>query len=141
MKKVKFLCLSLSLLCGVLILAWCEKANNNENLSCENDDTCPIQNTNNENQNIEIEESPSVIINDTDEEWTIFWNIESTENLKWNQENPEIIEAEPMMRKMVVDENATPEEIENDMIETCGNLGWNRTDWMCTLEDGSQIAF
>lgn len=48
---------------------------------------------------------------------------------------------QPMMRKMLVDENMTQEEIEESLNESCQNAGWTRTDWTCMLEDGSQIAF
>lgn len=140
MKNLKLL--SLCLLCTALVLTWCEKTNSNENLSCENKDTCSIE-ENMESSTIEIEETPSVIINE--EEWDLLWNSEWLNEEDVVFENNEQINEEPsdqpMMRKMVVDENATPEEVENDMIETCGNLGWNRIDWMCILEDGSIIAF
>lgn len=128
MKNLKLL--SLALLIWVLVLTWCENTNNNEKLSCTDEDTCWIENINTENPSIEIEESPSIIVDANDEE--------AFENNEQINEEPT---DQPMMRKMVVDENATPEEIENDVAETCGNLGWNRTDWICTLEDWTQIAF
>ena len=140
MKNLKLL--SLALLMWVLVLTWCENINNNENLSCTDGDTCSIE-KNIESSSIEIEETPSVIINE--EEWDLNWNWEWVREEDFVFENNEQINEEPtdqpMMRKMVVDENATPEEIENDIAETCGNLGWNRTDWMCTLEDWTEIAF
>jgi len=48
---------------------------------------------------------------------------------------------QPMMRKMLVDENMTQEEIEKSLNKSCKNAGWTWTDWVCMLEDGSQIAF
>lgn len=137
MKNLKLL--SLWLLCGVLVLAWCEKTNSNENLSCESDDTCPIENITNENPTIEIEDTPTIVVNDNDVEWDLNWNGE------WSRadvfENSEETTDEPMMRKMIVDENATPEEIENDTTQICENLWWSWIDWTCTLSDGSTIAF
>ena len=108
MKSLKFL--SFVLLLWVLVIAWCEKANNQEKLSCESDDICSI----------EIDaDTPSVEI---------------------EQVNEESVD-QPMMRKMLVDEDATAEEIEQDMVSTCANVGWIWGDWICTLEDGSVIAF
>lgn len=137
MKNLKLL--SLWLLCGVLVLAWCEKTNSNENLSCESDDTCPIENITNENPTIEIEDTPTIVVNDNDVEWDLNWNGE------WSRadvfENSEETTDEPMMRKMIVDENTTQEEIENETIQICENLWWNWIEWTCTLSDGSTIAF
>ena len=143
MKNLKLL--SLWLLCGVLVLAWCEKTNSNENLSCENDDTCPIENITNENPTIEIEDTPSIVINDNDLEWDLNWNGGWFREEEIVFENNEQVNEEPadqpMMRKIVVDENATPEEIENDTTQICESLWWSWIDWTCTLSDGSTIAF
>ena len=140
MKNLKLL--SFSLLCGVLVLAWCEKANNQENLSCEGEETCSIE-ANVENHTIEIEETPSVIINE--EEWDLNWNGEwliEEEIISANNEQVDGEPAdEPMMRKMIVDENATPEEIENETTQICESLWWSWIEWTCTLSDGSIIAF
>ena len=46
-----------------------------------------------------------------------------------------------MMRKMVIDENKTPEELEEEMTETCNNAWWNWENGECTLEDGTKIMF
>jgi hypothetical protein len=40
-----------------------------------------------------------------------------------HRNNEEEVSEEPMMRKMVVDENASPEEVEAEMTETCANIG------------------
>lgn len=48
---------------------------------------------------------------------------------------------QPMMRKMVVDESETPEEMDNKMIETCEGVWWSRNSWSCALEDWSIIMF
>ena len=140
MKNLKLL--SLCLLCGALVLAWCEKTNSNENLSCEGEDVCPIE-INIEKPTIEIEETPSVIVNK--EEWDLNWNGEWTREQEVVFENNEQVNEEPsdqpMMRKMIVDENTTPEEMENDTIQICENLWWIWAEWVCTLTDGSVIAF
>lgn len=140
MKNFKLL--SFCLLFGILVLAWCEKTNNQEQLSCESDDICPIE-TNIENPSIEIEETPSVIYNDA--EWDLDWNggwfIEQEIVLDTNEQADEEATDQPMMRKIIVDENATAEEIENEMTQTCETLWWNWEEWTCTLSDGSVIAF
>ena len=133
MKNLKVL--SIALLCGVLVFAWCKKINNPENVSCESDDSCPIEvdvNT----PSVEIEDVISVI-----DEWNLEWDTEEEVVFENNEQVNEEPADEPMMRKMVVDEDATAEEIEQSMTETCENAGWTWADWACTLEDGSQIAF
>ena len=135
MKNLKLL--SFALLCGILVIAWCEKANNPEQVACEGDEVCPVE-TNVDTPSQEVEETPSDVV----DEWNLEWDLTSYE--WWEDvvlDGDTQSADEPMMRKMVVDENATPEEIEQDMIETCGNAGWNWADWVCTLEDGSVIAF
>lgn len=105
MKNLKLL--TFWLLFCMLILAWCEKTNNEWQYACEtDDDVCPI-------------------------EWL---NTADTEEDDINTE-------EPLMRKMLVDENMTDEEIADSLNESCQNAGWTWTDWTCMLEDGSQIAF
>ena len=134
MKNLKFL--SLSLLCGIIVLAWCEKVNNPEKNSCDTDDICPIE-TNIDDPSQKNEEELSNASN----KWNLEWDLSTYEWLGIKIENYEQPADEPMMRKIVVDENATPEEIEQDMVETCENLWWTRTNWTCTLDNGSQIAF
>lgn len=135
MKNLKFV--SFLLLCGIVVVAWCEKANNPEQNSCDWEDVCPVE-TNVENLSQEVEETPSDII----DEWNLEWDLSSYE--WWDDVlldgNTQLVD-EPMMRKMMVDENATLEEIEQDMVETCGNAWGTWADWVCTLEDGSVIAF
>lgn len=109
MKNLKLL--SFWLLFGILILAWCEKANTGEQYACESDETCPI-------------------------EWLT--------NSNWNSEEESIeeeVSEQPMMRKMVVDENASPEEIEAEMTETCANIWWTWSEWSCILKDGTTVMF
>ena len=130
MKNLKVL--SFVLLFSVLIVAWCEKANNQEKYSCEGDEVCPVEQTV-ETPSIEIEETPSVIVETNDE---VDWE-EEFENNEQTVEEPS---DQPMMRIMV-DENATAEEIEQDMVNTCANANWTWADWVCTLEDGSVVAF
>jgi len=110
------------LLFWVIVVAWCENIKTQEKLSCDGEEICPVE-VDAGNHWIEIEESPSVVIG-LDEE-----------------ETADELSDEPMMRKMVVDENATAEEIEQDMVNTCANAGWTWADWACILEDGSTIAF
>ena len=138
MKNLKVL--SFSLLFSVLIVAWCEKANNQEKYSCEGDEVCPVEQTV-ETPSIEIEETPTVIV---DDEWNLEWDLNSYE---WWEDvvldsDTQLEEPsdQPMMRIMV-DENATAEEIEQDMVNTCANANWTWADWVCTLEDGSVVAF
>ena len=135
MKNLKFV--FFLLLCGIVVVAWCEKANNPEKVSCDGEDVCPVE-TNVENPLQEVEEAPSDVI----DEWNLVWDLSSYE---WWEDvvlDGDIQSAdEPMMRKMVVDENATVEEIEQSMVETCANAGWTWVDWVCTLEDGTVIAF
>ena len=74
------------------------------------------------------------------------WSICNIEELNTNNQNDEIInnentQTEPMMRKMVIDENNTPEELEEEMTETCNNAWWNWENGECTLEDGTKIMF
>lgn len=76
MKNLKVL--SFVLLFWVLVIAWCEKTNNPEKVSCEGDDVCPVEQTV-ETPSIEIVESPSVIVETNDEEWSLNWD-------KWNLE-------------------------------------------------------
>lgn len=133
MKNLKVL--SVALLCWALVLAGCEKINNQEKVSCESDDSCPIEidvNT----PSVEIDDVISVI-----DEWNLEWDTEEEIVFENNEQVNEEPSDEPMMRKMVVDEDATAEEIEESMVETCANAGWTWADWTCTLEDGSQIAF
>ena len=130
MKNLKVL--SLALLFSVLVVAWCEKANNQEKYSCEGDEVCPVEQTV-ETPSIEIEETPTVIVEANDE---VDWE-EEFENNEQTVEEPS---DQPMMRIMV-DENATTEEIEQDMVNTCANANWTWADWVCTLEDGSVVAF
>ena len=139
MKNLKVL--SFVLLFSVLVVAWCEKANNQEKYSCEGDEVCPVEQTV-ETPSIEIEETPTIIIND--DEWNLAWDLNSYE---WWEDvvldsDTQLEEPsdQPMMRIMV-DENATAEGIEQDMVNTCANAGWTWADWVCTLEDGSTIAF
>ena len=103
MKNLKVL--SFVLLFSVLIVAWCEKANNQEKYSCEGDEVCPVEQTV-ETPSIEIEETPTVIVEANDE---VDWE-EEFENNEQTVEEPS---DQPMMRIMV-DENATAEEIEQD---------------------------
>ena len=130
MKNLKVL--SFVLLFSVLVVAWCEKANNQEKYSCEGDEVCPVEQTV-ETPSIEIEETPTVIVEANDE---VDWE-EEFENNEQTVEEPS---DKPMMRIMV-DENATAEEIEQDMVNTCANANWTWADWVCTLEDGSVVAF
>ena len=139
MKNLKVL--SFVLLFSVLIVAWCEKANNQEKYSCEGDEVCPVEQTV-ETPSIEIEETPTIIIND--DEWNLAWDLNSYE---WWEDvvldsDTQLEEPsdQPMMRIMV-DENATAEGIEQDMVNTCANANWTWADWVCTLEDGSIVAF
>ena len=130
MKNLKVL--SFVLLFSVLVVAWCEKANNQEKYSCEGDEVCPVEQTV-ETPSIEIEETPTVIVEANDE---VDWE-EEFENNEQTVEEPS---DQPMMRIMV-DENATAEEIEQNMVNTCANANWTWADWVCTLEDGSVVAF
>jgi hypothetical protein len=124
--------LSFVLLFSVLVVAWCEKANNQEKYSCEGDEVCPVEQTV-ETPSIEIEKTPTVIVEANDE---VDWE-EEFENNEQTVEEPS---DQPMMRIMV-DENTTSEEVEQDMVNTCANAWWTWADWVCTLEDGSVIAF
>ena len=130
MKNLKVL--SFVLLFSVVVVAWCEKANNQEKYSCEGDEVCPVEQTV-ETPSIEIEETPTVIVEANDE---VDWE-EEFENNEQTVEEPS---DQPMMRIMV-DENATAEEIEQDMVNTCANANWTLADWVSTLEDGSVVAF
>lgn len=130
MKNLKVL--SFVLLFSVVVVAWCEKANNQEKYSCEGDEVCPVEQTV-ETPSIEIEKTPTVIVETNDE---VDWE-EEFENNEQTVEEPS---DQPMMRIMV-DENATAEEIEQDMVNTCANANWTWADWVCTLEDGSVVAF
>lgn len=132
MKNLKLL--SFVLLFWVLIIAWCEKANN-QNLSCEAEDACPIE-INTDAPSVEIKDVLSIV-----DEWNLEWDWEEEIVLENDNMIVEEVSDQPMMRKMLVDENATAEEIEEDMINTCANAGWTWGDWVCTLEDGSVIAF
>lgn len=127
--------LSIALMCGLLVLAWCEKTNNQEPVSCEGDDTCPIE-IDVDTPSVEIEQVLDVI-----DEWNLEADTEEEIVFENNEQVNEEPVDEPMMRKMVVDEDATEEEIEEDMVNTCANAGWTWADWTCTLEDGSTIAF
>ena len=130
MKNLKVL--SFVLLFSVLVVAWCEKGNNQEKYSCEGDEVCPVEQTV-ETPSIEIEETPTVIVEANDD---VDWE-EEFENNEQTVEEPS---DQPMMRIMV-DEDATAEEIEQDMVNTCANANWTWADWVCTLEDGSIVAF
>lgn len=72
---------------------------------------------------------------ETDETCPIEWLTNNKKNTK------EVVEGQPLMRKMIVNEDATPEEIESEMTETCSNNGWTWSEWKCTLEDGTVIMF
>lgn len=130
MKNLKVL--SFALLFWVLVVAWCEKANNQEKYSCDGDEVCPVEQTV-ETPSIEIEETPTVIVEANDE---VDWE-EVFENNEQTVEEPT---DQPMMRIMV-DEDVTAEEIEQDMANTCANANWTWADWVCTLEDGSVVVF
>jgi len=104
-------------LISTLFLTWCttQKDDISDNTSyCESWSSCNIENSNSDNQ-----------------------NIDTTNYEKINKD----VSTEPMMKKMVVDENMTPEEFEKEMTNTCANASWIRKDWECTLEDGSKIMF
>lgn len=141
MKNLKIL--SFVLLFSVLVVAWCEKADNQEKYSCEGDEVCPVEQTV-ETPSIEIEETPTVIVESTDEEWDSNWNGEWARDedvvFENNEQTVEEPSDQPMMRIMV-DEDATAEEIGQDMANTCANANWTWADWVCTLEDGSVVAF
>ena len=128
MKNLKFL--SFLLLCGIVVVAWCEKTNNPEKLSCEGNEVCPIENVD-ENVGIIIEDSPSVIVEANDDSELV-----SDESWMWEEWTDQ-----PMMRKMMVDENSSLEEIEISVSQTCEALWWSWIDWECTLQDGSKIYF
>lgn len=138
MKNLKVL--SFVLLFSVVVVAWCEKANNQEKYSCEGDEVCPVEQTV-ETPSIEIEETPTVIV---DDEWNLEWDLNSYE---WWEDvvldsDTQLEEPsdQPMMRIMV-DEDVTAEEIEQGMVNTCANANWTWADWVCTLEDGSVVDF
>lgn len=113
----KFLILFVTFLLSGIILTWCKSQENSENISennptyCEDGITCSLDKTN--------------------------ANVQDKEEMI----NNEIPSEEPEMRKMVVNENETPEEIEKYMTEACENAWWNWEDWECILEDGSKIMF
>ena len=130
MKNLKVL--SFVLLFSVLVVAWCEKANNQEKYSCEGDEVCPVEQII-ETPSIEIEETPTVIVEANDD---VDWE-EEFENNEQTVEEPS---DQPMMRIMV-DEDATAEEIEQDIVNSCANANWTWADWVCTLEDGSVVVF
>jgi len=153
MKNLKLL--SFLLLCWTLVLSWCEKANNQEKLSCDGNEVCPIEDTV-ENWGIIINDTPSVII-DENAEWSLDWNEEVVRvdewDLEWDlpsfvwwddglvSENGEQADSEKPLMKIMVDENASPEEIEITASQTCEALGWSWNEWDCTLEDGSKVYF
>lgn len=83
MKNLKFL--SLALLFWVLVIAWCEKANNQEKVSCEGDEVCSVEDTL-EIPSLEIEETPTVIVEADDLEWDFDWNWEWLVDVEWNLE-------------------------------------------------------
>lgn len=83
MKNLKFL--SLALLFWVLVIAWCEKANNQEKVSCEGDEVCSVEDTL-ETPSLEIEETPTVIVEADDLEWDFDWNWEWLVDVEWNLE-------------------------------------------------------
>jgi len=128
MKNLKFL--SFALIISVLVIAWCDNSKPQEDYSCNVDEACPVE-VSIDTPTVEIEDLLSVI-----DEWDSEWDEEII--LENNEVNDNDM---PMMRKMLVDENATLEEIEQDMVETCAGFGWNWSDWTCILEDGTQIAF
>ena len=140
MKNLKFL--SFVLLFCVLIVSWCEKNNNSDKLSCDGGEVCSIEDVV-ENWGIIINDTPSVIVDENDE-LDINWDWEELmegEVVDGEQLGEAWLE-EPLMRKMVVDEEImTPEEIEISVSETCEALWWAWIDWECTLEDGSKIYF
>ena len=145
MKNLKVL--SFALLFWVLVIAWCEKANNQEKVSCEGEDVCPVE-TNVENSSIEIEDTPSVIVNANPGESELYeeWALEANES--WEEgvalENNEQVnsesEDEPMM-KIMVDEDMSAEDIEISESQTCEALWWTWNEWDCTLSDGSKVYF
>jgi len=138
MKNLRLL--SFALLFWILVISWCENTNNQENLSCEGEDTCPIE-SNVESPSIEIEESPMVIV-DVNDEWVLDWNWEWFRDSELNDEEQAGVEVvdEPMMR-ILIDENTDIDEIEITPEQTCGALGWTWNEWDCTLQDGSKVYF
>ena len=120
MKNLKFL--SFALLFWVLIIAWCEKANNQEKVSCEGDEVCPVEETV-ETPSLEIEEAPTVIINGNPGEKNLWWNLEwDSESYEWWQEDAALlddnnqvnfesvdVEIEEPTMDLTVDENVTTE--------------------------------
>jgi hypothetical protein len=127
MKNLKLL--SFWLLFGMLILAWCENTNNEWQYACESDDVCPIEWLTNNQENDE----DRIIEENTNEEVA---NEESWEEVVGNTTSDQ-----PMMRKMMVNEDATPEDIEVEMTETCANIWWTWSEWSCILEDGTTVMF
>lgn len=121
---------SFILLSSVVVFAWCEKTTDQEKYSCETDDTCPIE-INLDTPSIEIMEEPSVIVDYNDE--LIDEEVENWENFEEPSDQP--------LMRIVVDENTTAEEVEQDMVSICENANWTWDDWVCTLEDGSIVAF
>ena len=111
MKNLKVL--SFALLLSVLVIAWCEKANNQEKYSCEGDEVCPVEQTV-ETPSIEIEETPSVIVEVNDEDVILNWNWEWARDEEVFENNEQTVEEptdQPMM-KIMIDENASADEIE-----------------------------
>lgn len=120
MKNLKFL--SLVLLFWVLVVAWCEKANNQEKVSCEGDEVCPVEETVG-TPSLEIEEAPTVIINGNPGEKNLWWNLEwDSESYEWWQEDAALlddnnqvnfesvdVEIEEPTMNLTVDENVTTE--------------------------------
>ena len=140
MKNLKFL--SFALLFWVLVIAWCEKANNQEKYSCEGDEVCPVEQTV-ETPSIEIEETPSVIVEVNDEDVILNWNWEWARDEEVFENNEQTVEEptdQPMM-KIMIDENASADEIEITQSQACEALGWTWNEWDCTLQDGSKVYF
>lgn len=140
MKNLKFL--TFALLFWVLVIAWCEKANNQEKVSCEGDDVCPVEETV-KTSSIEIEETPSVIVEVNDEDVILNWNWEWARDEEVFENNEQTVEEptdQPMM-KIMIDENASADEIEITQSQACEALGWIWNEWDCTLQDGSKVYF
>lgn len=155
MKNFKFL--SFALLFWVLVIAWCEKVNNQEKVSCEGEDVCPVGETN-ETPSLEIEEMPTVIVNgnlgEKDLGWDLDWNWWWFIDTEWDLDSPEwgdadfesaVVESssdadKPMMRVMV-DEDEDSGVFEITPSQTCEALGWIWNEWDCTLQDGSKVYF
>lgn len=148
---------SFVLLFSLLVVAWCEKANNQEKVSCEGDEVCTVEETV-VTPSLEIEETPTVIVNGNpgekdlglDLDWNWWWFIDTEWDLnssEWSDVDFEsaVIESssdadKPMMRVMV-DEDEDSGVFEITPSQTCEALGWTWNEWDCTLQDGSKVYF